>query len=40
MNLYDKSWNEHVIRQVFITDIADKILRALLIHQVAEDRII
>jgi len=40
MNLYDKSWNEQVIRQVFITNIADKILHTPLIHQVKEDRII
>ncbi|KEH25696.1 hypothetical protein MTR_6g033560 [Medicago truncatula] len=40
MNFYDKSWNEQVIRQVFSTDITDKILRTPLTHQVTEDRII
>jgi len=40
MNLYDKSWNEQVIRKVFSVDIADKILHTPLIHQVEEDRII
>jgi hypothetical protein len=40
MNLYDKSWNEQVIRQVFSVDIADKILHTPLIPQVDTDRII
>ena len=40
MNLYDKSWNKQVIRQVFSADIADKILHTPLIHQVEEDKII
>jgi len=40
MNLYDKSWNEQVVRQVFSDDIANKILHTPLIYQVEEDRII
>jgi len=40
MNLYDKSWNEHVVRQVFREGIAKKILHTPLISQVDEDRII
>jgi len=40
MNLYDKRWNEQVIRQFFSVDIADKILHTPLIHQVEDDRII
>ena len=40
MNLYDKSWNEQVVRQVFSDDIANKILHTPLISQVDEDRII
>jgi len=40
MNLYDKRWNEQVVRQVFSTDIADKILHTPLISQVYEDKII
>ena len=40
MNLYDKRWNEQVVRQVFSTDIADKILHTPLISQVDEDKII
>jgi len=40
MNLYDKSWNEQVVRQVFSDDIANKILHTALISQVDEDRII
>jgi len=40
MNLYDKSWNEQVVRQVFSVDIADKILHTPLISQVDEDKII
>jgi len=40
MNLYDKSWNEQVVRQVFIDDIANKILHTPLISQVDEDKII
>jgi len=40
MNLYDKSWNEEVIRQVFSVDIADKILHTPLIAHVQEDRLI
>jgi len=31
MNLYDKSWNEQVVRQVFSDDIANKILHTPLI---------
>jgi len=34
MNLYDKSWNEQVVRQVFSDDIANKILHTPLIFQV------
>jgi len=40
MNLYDKSWNEQVVRQVFSVDIASKILHTPLISQVEEDRIV
>jgi len=40
MNLYDKSWNEDVVRQVFSVDIADKILHTPLISQVQDDRLI
>ena len=40
MNLYDKSWNEQVVRQVFSADIASKILHTPLISQVEEDRIV
>lgn len=40
MSLYDKSWNEQVVRQVFSADIADKILHTPLISQVNADRII
>jgi len=40
MNLYDKSWNEQVVRQVFSVDIAYKILHMPLIPQVDKDRII
>jgi len=40
MNLYDKSWKEHVVRQMFSEEIANKILHTLLISQVEEDRII
>lgn len=40
MNLHDKSWNEHVVRQVFSEDIANQILRTPLISQVQEDRLI
>ena len=40
MNLYDKSWNEHVVKQVFSDDIANKILYTPLISQVDGDRII
>ena len=40
MNLYDKSWNEEVVRQVFSVDIVDKILHTPLIAQVQEDRLI
>jgi hypothetical protein len=34
MNIYDKSWNEQVVRQVFSDDIANKILHTSLISQV------
>lgn len=40
MNLYDKSWNEEVIRQVFSIDIANKILQTPLLAQIPEDRLI
>jgi len=40
MNLYEKSWNEQVVRQVFRVDIANKILHMPHIFQVDEDRII
>lgn len=40
MNMYDKSWNEHLIKQVFSMDIADKILHTPLISQVEDDRLI
>jgi ribonuclease HI len=40
MNMYDESWNEQVVRQVFSSDIADKILRTPLHCQVEEDKII
>ena len=40
MNLHDKSWNEHTVRQVFSVDIADKILHTPLISQVGVDRVI
>ncbi|MCI35043.1 hypothetical protein A2U01_0056264, partial [Trifolium medium] len=40
MNLYDKSWNEHTVRQVFSVDIVDKILHTPLISQVDDDRVI
>jgi len=40
MNLHDKSWNEHTVRQVFSVDIADKILHTPLISQVDVDRVI
>jgi hypothetical protein len=40
MNLYDKSWNAQVVRQVFSTDIADKILHTPLIPQVEKDTIV
>ena len=40
MNLYDKSLNEQVVRQVFSDDIANKILHTTLISQVEEDIII
>jgi len=40
MNLYDKSWNEQVVRQVFSDDIANKILHTPLISQVDEEKII
>jgi len=40
VNLYDKSWNEEVVRQVFNVDIADKLLHTLLIAQVQEDQLI
>lgn len=40
MNLYDKSWNEKVIRQVFSVDIAEKILQTPLLGQVPEDCLI
>jgi len=34
MNLYDKSWNEQVVRRVFSVDIEDKILHTPLIAHV------
>jgi len=40
MNLHDKSWNKHTVRQVFSVDIADKILLTPLIPQVDVDRVI
>jgi len=40
MNLYDKSSNEQVVRQVFSAEIANKILHTPLISQVEEDIII
>ena len=40
MNLYVKSQNEHVERQVFSMDIADKILHTQLISKVDEDGLI
>jgi len=40
LNLYDKSWNEEVVRQVFSVDITDKILHTPLIALVQEDRLI
>jgi len=40
MNLYDKRWNEQVVRQVFSDDIAHKILRTPLFSQVDDDTII
>jgi len=40
MNLHDKSWHEHAVRQVFSVDIAEKILHTPLIPQVDGDRII
>ena len=40
MNLYDKSWNEQVVRQVFSDDIANKVLHTAMISQVDEDIII
>ena len=40
MNLYDKSLNEQVVRQVFSADIASKILHTPLISQVEDDRIV
>jgi len=40
MDLYDKSLNEQVVRQVFSDDIANKILHTPLIFQVDADRII
>ncbi|XP_039684970.1 uncharacterized protein [Medicago truncatula] len=40
MNLYEKTWNEQVVRKVFSDDIANKILHTPLISQVDEDRII
>jgi len=40
MSLYDKSWNEQVVRHVFSVDIDDKILHTPLIPQVDTDRII
>jgi len=36
MNLYDKSWNENVVRHLFNVDITDKILHTPLIAQVKE----
>jgi len=40
MNLYDKSWSEQLVKQVFSAEIANKILHTPLISQVEEDRII
>jgi len=40
MNLYDKRWNEQVVRQVFSVDIAVKILHTPLVSQVEDDKII
>ena len=40
MNLYDKSWNEEVVHQVFSVDLATKILNTPLIAQVQDDRLI
>jgi len=40
MNLHDKSWNKHTVRQVFSGDITDKILHTLLISQVDADIVI
>jgi len=38
MNLYNKSWNKGVVRQVFSIDITNKILQTSLLAQVHEDR--
>jgi len=40
MNLYDKSWNEQLVTQVFSAEVANKVLHTPLISQVEEDRII
>jgi len=40
MNLHDKSWNEHTVRQVFSVDLADKILHTPLLSPVDTDRIV
>ena len=40
MNLYNKSWNEGVVRQVFSIDIANKILQTSFLPQVHEDQLI
>jgi len=40
MNLHEKSWNEHTVRQVVNVDIAYKILQTPLISQVDADRVI
>jgi len=40
VNLYDKSWNEYMVRQVFSADIANQILHTPLISQVQEDKIL
>jgi hypothetical protein len=40
MNDSSKCWNQEVIQQVFSSDIADYILRTLLLDMVVDDRLI